>query len=130
MKRSALEILQKVADLLDQIPDGGLLQEHIIPDDDDRALTDYTLGKLVRSYREFEKDPVMARIYGSFLRADMALALTDHSWRQRSQWRDWFMGNYLINRWWTPDMVTMPDGRRFRPTQPQNWLPLGEPEED
>jgi len=124
MKQAILETLMKVADLLDQIPEEGIFEEKIIPDDDIRAQTDYTIGKMVRTYREFEKDPKMARIYGSLLRIRRILYITDLPFRQRAQWEDWFMASYLVNKWWMPDIITLTENERMRPADPRNWFPL------
>jgi len=125
MKKRTLEILNRVADLLDQIPSEQLLDDMPVPDGDMIAQTDYTATFLHRRYLEFEQDPTMRRVYGAVLRADTILKRTDLQWRQRSQWRDWFMVEYYRNEWWKPDTVNGPGGK-FRPADPRNWWPVQE----
>ena len=126
MKKTTLEILLKVADLLDQIPEGDLLEDKIIPDDDEKAQNDYTFAFRVREYRFFEKDPLLARIFGALLRTDAILAQQDLAYRQRSQWRDWFAARFYLAMWWKAEKLTGYDGKKFRIADPRNWFPMPE----
>jgi len=135
MNSHVMKILTRAGELYSEIDPAelGVILENgdrVVEDGNVVAQTEWTYRFLLQRYREFEKDPMMGRLYGPKLRADVILALASPQWRQRFQWESWFMAEYYLARFWRPDVIQAdPKAPPVQPADPRNWWPMGLPDD-
>lgn len=123
MNADVIKILTEAADKLEQIRIGNeIFADEVVDKDNPVTISNHAYRQLWRQYESFERDPVMKKIFGSLLRIQIALALSDFHFRQRKVWEWWFMAVYRETKHWQPDKNRIPGtDKEWQPADPRNW---------
>jgi hypothetical protein len=126
MDEAILKILEEAARKIEEIQFGSrVFEDEVVNPFEPLSMAHFTYRDLVRKYEQLEKDPVMRRTYGAFLRIRVALALSEFPFRQRQEWEWWFMAVYRDAKYWDRWAIANPNDPKqvYIPADPRNWRP-------